>query len=81
MKKLISSLLLILAFLLLASCSNDAQKNEPAKNDNKIGVIEKTQHDIAQDAVKGMKDPIDKAKAVTAGEDARNKNFKKDSEN
>jgi len=79
MKRLIHIILILVPFILI-SCSNDPQKNEPVKK-TEMGVVEKKQHEIAQDAVKGMKDPIDKAKAVSAGEDERNKDLKKASEN
>ena len=40
-------------------------------------IIEKKQHEIATEAVQNMKDPIDKAKAVSAGEEERNKEINK----
>lgn len=79
MKRIIPVLVIITSLMML-SCSNDTQKNEQTKK-NEMSVLEKKQHEIAQDAVKGMRDPIDKAKAVSAGEDERNKDIKKASEN
>lgn len=78
--KRVMSVLLIVAPLLIVSCSNDTPKTEH-NNKKEMGVIEKKQHEIAQDAVKGMKAPVDKARAVSAGEDERNKDLKKASEN
>lgn len=75
MKRIIPVLLIIIP-LLLVSCSNDPPKNEQPKI-KEMGAVEKKQHEIAQDAVKGMRDPIDKAKAVSADEDERNKEIKK----
>lgn len=80
MKKIYILTSFILASLVFASCSNDTSQKKDNDSKSGQGIIEKKQHEIAQDAVKGMKDPIDKAKAVSVGEEMRNKDLKKASE-
>lgn len=59
------------------ACSDGADtKSDPVKKEEQ-SVIEKKQHEIATEAVQNMKDPIDKAKAVSAGEEERNKEINK----
>lgn len=67
-------LVIVCGLISIFACSSDSKQSEPTKK-KEMGVIEQKQHEIAQDAVKGMKDPIDKAKAVSEGESERLKNI------
>lgn len=67
-------LVIVFGIISFPSCGSDNKQSEPTKK-KEMGVIEQTQHEIAQDAVKGMKDPIDKAKAVSENEKERLKNI------
>ena len=77
MKKAICLIPFLLSLATFIACSDDANtKSDPAKKDEQ-SVIEKKQHEIATEAVQNMKEPIDKAKAVSAGEEERNKEINK----
>lgn len=53
------TILALLSFLLLSSCSNSDKKEE-----EKVGVIKETTDAIAHEAVARIQSPIDKANAV-----------------
>ena len=66
--------ILVIVFFSFPSCGSDTKQNDSSKK-KEIGIVEQKQHEIAQEAVKNMKDPIDKAKAVSDSESERLKNI------
>lgn len=81
MKKSIVFALSLLMSLGFSACSNDGYEKKADNSKTENGIIEKKQHEIATEAVKEMKAPVDKARDVSDLENERNKDIKKASEN
>ncbi len=79
--KIFLMVVLLLQSLMFISCSGDAPEKVSKDLKPGKGIIEQKQHEIATDAVKAMKDPVDKARAVSGLEDERNKDINKASGN
>lgn len=79
--KIFLVIVLLLQSLMFISCSGDAPEKASKDLQPDKGIIEQKQHEIATDAVKAMKDPVDKARAVSGLEDERNKDINKASGN
>ncbi len=67
------TILTLLAIFLLTSCSSD-------KDDDKKSILDKTTHEIAEEAVAAIQDPLDKARNVAAQVEEHDRRLQEQSE-
>ncbi len=63
----------LLTIFLLTSCSSD-------KDDDKKSILDKTTHEIAEEAVAAIQDPLDKARNVAAQVEGHDRRLQEQSE-